>query len=278
MIGVFDSGIGGLTVLRAIREALPEHAITYLGDSARAPYGHKGRATITEYTQQCCQELFDRGCSLIILACNTASADTLPNLQKEWLPKLQKSVDRPINIIGVIRPLAEEAVLHTHNGCIGVVGTRSTVDSGAYVRELQMQKSSVRVVQQACPLLVPLVEEGWINKPETKSIIRKYLTPLKSSNPDVLVLACTHYETLYPHFVRNMGKRCTVLHSPSIIADKFKEYLQRHPEYDEQIARNGEMHFCSTGDPELFEDRGSEFLGSRIPSVEHVSFVSSIKK
>ena len=172
MLGIFDSGVGGLTVLRSIRERLPDLSVTYLGDSARTPYGNLSRAVVTEYTKEACSFLFERGCSIIILACNTASAETLRELQQQWLPVLREKSGRSINILGVVRPLAEEAVLHTKRQCIGIVGTRSTVSSGAYKEELTELMPSVRVIQKACPLLVPLVEEQWQEKPEARKILK----------------------------------------------------------------------------------------------------------
>ena len=285
MLGIFDSGFGGLSVLRAVRRLLPNLDIVYLGDNARTPYGNRSRETVTRHTQECCSLLFDRGCSLIVLACNTASADTLRVLQTEWLPLVRETgngkretrqfvsasrIPHPAscNIIGVIRPLAEEAVSMTKNNRIAVVGTRGTVDSQAYTQELTKLKPEVTVLQQACPLRVPLVEEQWERKPETRPILRTYLANLKSQNPDVLILGCTHYEILHVLFKEKMGSGCTVLHSSSVIAEKLKAYLARHPEY--QIARNGETHFLTTGDPERFSEVGKRFYGQDIALVDKV--------
>ena len=283
MLGIFDSGFGGLTVLRAIREILPDLSITYLGDSARAPYGNRSRETVTAYTKECWEFLFSRGCTLIILACNTASAETLRELQQNWLPLERSAVSpstslrtgsqrsAPMNILGVIRPLAEEAAALTKKNRIAVVGTRSTVESGAYIEELKKLKPEVTVIQQACPLLVPLVEEGYERKPETRKILRTYLAPVKSANPDVLILGCTHYETLHPLFQQNMGKRCTVLHSPSIVALKLREYLSRHPEYASTLAKTAEIRFMTTGDPIRFRELGERFYGGKMGEVEKVN-------
>jgi len=268
MLGIFDSGVGGLNVLAAVRERLPDLSMTYLGDNAKAPYGNRSRAVITEATKECCSYLFDQGCTLIVLACNTASAGTLRILQQEWLPKLRAETGRTLNILGVIRPLAEEAVERTRSGCIGVVGTRSTIASGTYIEELTALRKDVRVVSEACPLLVPLVEEGWIKKPETRKILRTYLAPIKSKNPDVLILGCTHYESLHDLFQKKMGRRCTVLHTPSIIAEKLKRYLERHPEY--VMTRGSGVRFCTTGDPDQFLRVSSLFYRSPMGRVEKV--------
>ena len=275
MLGIFDSGFGGLTVLRAIREVLPDLSVLYLGDSARAPYGNRSRETVTAYTKECCEFLFSRGCSLIILACNTASAETLRELQQNWLPTLKgnpkSQIPNPNNILGVVRPLAEEAAALTKKNRIAVVGTRSTIESGAYIEELQKLKPEVTVIQQACPLLVPLVEEGYERKPETRKILKNYMAPLKSANPDILILGCTHYETLHSLFQQNMGKRCTVLHSPSIVALKLREYLSRHPEYASTLAKTAEIRFMTTGDPVRFRELGERFYGGRMGEVERVN-------
>lgn len=272
-------------MLRAIRSHLPDRGILYLGDSARLPYGEKSREEVTQHTKECCQLLFERGCTLIVLACNTASADTLRELQQTWLPHfaplrgasifakatVDRSAGKPRNIIGVIRPLVEEAMMRTKNNRIAVVGTRSTIASQAYERELTKLKPGVTVISQACPLLVPLVEEGFLDQPETKRILRRYLQLVKAANPDVLILGCTHYEVLHALFARKMGKRCTVLHSPAVIAAKLREYLARHREYDAAIPRTGETRFLTTGNPERFREVGSMFYGAQIAHAEHVS-------
>ena len=273
MLGMFDSGFGGLTILRAVRDLLPMHDILYLGDTARTPYGNRSRETVTKYTKECCEILFDRGCTLIVLACHTASADTLPTLQQEWLPQLSTTARgsrsrKARNIIGVVRPLAEEAVKLTKKNRIGVVGTRGTVFSQTYIKEMQKLKPEATVIQQSCPLLVPLVEEGWEKKPETSRILRAYLMSLKSQNPDVLILGCTHYEVLHDLFARKMGSRCTVLHSPSIVAQKLVSYLDRHPEYE--MSKAGEVQFLTTGDPKRFAEMGSSFYGQKIGFVRRV--------
>lgn len=271
MLGVFDSGFGGLTILRGIREACPDLAITYLGDSARAPYGDRSAAIITRYTQECCAFLFARGCTLIILACNTASAGTLRMLQQEWLPSLTFPDGKPRNILGVIRPLAEEAAAMTRTRRIAVLGTRRTIASHVYEEEFHSLDPKMSVVAQACPLLVPLIEEGWEGKPETRKILRTYLAPVKAANPDVLILGCTHYEVLHPLVARKMGRRCRVLHSPMVVGMKLRDYLERHPEYASVISRTGETVYLTTGDPERFRAVGSRFGSKRIPAVEQVA-------
>lgn len=271
MLGVFDSGVGGLNVLAAIRKRLPGHSILYLGDSARTPYGNRSREIITRYTAECCFHLFERGCTLIVLACNTASAETLRTLQQEWLPRIRKRFNRPLNIIGVIRPLAEEAVKITRSGRIAVVGTRSTIESKTYDKELTALRDDVRVLSRACPLLVPLVEEGWVDKPETRRILRTYLLPLKAENPDVLILGCTHYEAMRHLFRAKMGNRCTVLSTPSIVSEKLEAYLARHPEY--AMSLEGRVTFLTTGDPARFAEIGSRFYGDGMENVARATLL-----
>ena len=177
MIGIFDSGFGGLTVFKEIKKALPEYLYIYLGDNLRAPYGGRSQEAIFEFSKQAVDYLFKQGCQLVILACNSASAEALRKLQQEWLPT--NYANR--RILGVIRPVVEEAAEISKSGKIGVVGTVATIKSGAYKKELEGQKSELKVFQQACPLLVPLVEEGWLKKPETRMIIKKCLRPLNSN-------------------------------------------------------------------------------------------------
>ena len=269
MLGVFDSGVGGLNVLAAIRRRLPRLSVLYLGDSARNPYGNRDRDVITGYTKECCLHLFERGCSLILLACNTVSAETLRTLQQEWLPEIRNRFDRPLNIIGVIRPLAEEAAKISKTGRIAVVGTRSTIESKTYEKELTALRGDIRVISRACPLLVPLVEEGWIDKPETRRILRTYLLPLKAENPDVLILGCTHYEAMHHLFRAKMGRHCTVLSTPSVVSEKLGLYLERHPEYT--MSLDGKMTFLTTGDPARFAEIGSRFFGGSMENVARTS-------
>ena len=234
MIGVFDSGFGGLTVLQAFIHELPEYDFIYLGDNARTPYGNKSLNVIYEYTRQAVEFLFRNGSRLIILACNTASAKALRKIQQEWLPFHYP--DR--RVLGVVIPLAEVAVETSRHGCIGVIGTRSTIESKVYEQELLKLDQNLSIYGQACPLLVPLVEEDWVGKPETTMILKKYLRPLKSYSIDTLILGCTHYPFLKKYVERIIGKNCHVLDAPGIVAYKLVDYLRRHPEIDEKLLKN----------------------------------------
>ena len=270
MIGIFDSGVGGLTVFKEIKKALPDYSYVYLGDSLRAPYGGRSQQAIFEFTRQAVDYLFKQGCELVILACNSASAEALRKLQREWLS--ENFPDR--RILGVIRPVAEEAAKLSRFGRIGVVGTKATVESGAYERELKLQNPDLNIFQQACPLLVPLIEEGWLKKPETRMIVKKYLAPLKQRQVDTLILGCTHYPMLMKEFVRLAGKRIKVLDAPKIVAEKLVDYLKRHPEVevklppkaDQPLAekKDRQVRYLTTDSPNKFAELGGRFLGQKI--------------
>ncbi len=260
MIGVFDSGFGGLTIFKAIEKTLPKHDYIYLGDNARAPYGNHSQSVIYEYTRQAVDYLFAQGCELIILACNTASAEALRKLQQDYIPKKYPGK----NILGVIRPLVEEAAILSKNKVIAVLGTRSTVESNSYVRELQTQNKKIRVVQQACPLLVPLIEENWEKAPETRMIIKKYVQPVKSHHPDTVILGCTHYGWVQKDIQRYFGKNIQVLDSGKIVAKKLQEYLVRHPEFVRLDKGKVQRIFLTTDSHLKFELAAKKYLGREI--------------
>ena len=220
MIGVFDSGYGGLTILEAFLGRLPKYDYIYLGDNARAPYGSKSQEVIYNYTREAVDFLFKQGCEFIVIACNTASSKALRKIQQEFLK--ENYPDR--RVLGMVIPVAEAATdcysplkrgesrLVGTRGVskalrIGVIGTRATIESGTYEIELKKLNPKLKIFQKACPLLVPLVEEGWIKKPETKTILKKYLQELKGKNLDSLVLGCTHYPFLHDQIQRVMGRK-----------------------------------------------------------------------
>jgi glutamate racemase len=268
MIGVFDSGLGGLTILKAFLKRLPQYDYLYVGDNARAPYGNKSLDVIYEYTRQAVDFLFGRGCVLIILACNTASAKALRRIQQKWLPLHYP--DR--RVLGVVIPLAEVGIHETRLGRIGVIGTRATIETKVYQQELDKLRSDLKVYGLACPLLVPLVEEGWAGKPETNRILKKYLRQLKDRKVDTLILGCTHYPFLQKDIARIMGKNCKVLDGPEIVADKLEDYLHRHPEIETRVVRSGRVSYFTTDDPERFRRFGEKFLGQNPAQVEKVKF------
>lgn len=267
MIGVFDSGYGGLTILKDLLKELPEYDYMYLGDNARAPYGNRSTATLIEYAEQAMDYLFNQGCTLILIACNTASSNVLRHLQEKYL-RTPKVTNR--KILGVIKPQVEAAVKISKHGRIGVVATRSTIESQSFDIELKHLKPDVQIAKQACPLLVPLIEEHWHNKPETKMILKKYLRSLKTHNVDTLMLACTHYPFLYNDFCKIMGKNVQVLDPGPIVAASLKDYLERHPEIKKELTMKGKRRYLTTGDAEKFQKMGSEFLEHQLKTVEHI--------
>ncbi|MBS0659176.1 MAG: glutamate racemase [Verrucomicrobia bacterium] len=216
-IGVFDSGVGGLTVVAALRELLPGESIFYLGDTARVPYGGKSRATIERYTLEIAGLLLAEHAKALVVACNTATALALP--------RLQESVRTPS--VGVIGPGAQAAVEATKCGRIGVIGTRATIASRAYERALQALAPTVEVHALACPLFVPLVEEGWLEDPVTDAVIERYLTPLRDAGIDTLVLGCTHYPFLHERIARFLGPEIAIVDSARNCAVALKDLLER---------------------------------------------------
>ena len=266
MIGVFDSGFGGLTIFKQIKKALPQYDYVYLGDSLRAPYGGRSQGAVYQFTLEAVDFLFKQGCPLVIIACNTSSSEALRKLQREWLP-----VNYPDRkILGVIRPVVEEASKTTRNKKIGVLGTRATVNSGAYITELKKLNPEIEVFQNAAPLLVPLIEEGWLERTETRMIVKKYIKPLKERNIDTLIMGCTHYPLLMKEFVRLTGKRIKVLDVAKIVAQKLADYLQRHPEVEVKLTKNHQVKYLTTDNPEKFSEIGGKFLQEKIKAEKAV--------
>jgi len=216
-IGVFDSGIGGLTVVSALRTLLPNESIFYLGDTARVPYGGKSAATVQRYSSEIAAMLLNEKAKTIVVACNTASALALDRLTGSL----------PVTVIGVIEPGARAAIGATRNGHIGVIGTRATIGSGAYERALRALNRDVRVTARACPLLVPLIEEGWLQSAITDEIIRQYIAPLVEKGIDTLVLGCTHYPLLRDAMERLLGEAITIVDSAQNCATAVRELLLR---------------------------------------------------
>ncbi len=266
IIGVFDSGLGGLTVLKYFLRDLPDYNYIYLGDSARLPYGEKSQETIYEYTREAVDFLFAAGCNLIIIACNTASSQALRRLQREYLPVVYP--DR--RILGVIRPLAEAITRNDKIRSVGIIGTKATIKSNAYKLELEKLKPELKIEQQAAPLLVPLIEEGWAHKPETKMILKKYLRPLKAKRIDALILGCTHYPFLHKEIDNIMGRRIFVPQPGEIIARSLADYLTRHEELGLSSVANPQYKFYTTDDTALFKEWGEKFLGRKIEDLEQI--------
>jgi len=266
VIGVFDSGLGGLTILRHFLQDLPGYNYLYLGDNARLPYGEKSQETIYNYTKEAMDFLFSSGCNLVIVACNTASAQALRRLQQEYLPAHYPER----RILGVIRPLVEAASKNPKTKTIGIIGTRATINSQAYSSEIKKLNPDIKVVESAAPLLVPLIEEGWANKPETRMILKKYLHPLKTKQIQTLILGCTHYPFLYQAIKKIMGRRISVPQPGETIAASLKDYLARHKELGLSEITAPTRHYYTTDDPQLFRDLGEKFLGQKITNLAQV--------
>lgn len=259
-IGIFDSGYGGLTVFRSIFQQLPRYDYIYLGDTARAPYGNRSFQTIHQYTWECVQWLFDQGCPLVILACNTASAKALRTIQQRDL----QSQDPSKRVLGVIRPTAEVIGDYTKTKEIGVLGTKGTVQSGSYQIEIGHFFPDVKVFQQACPLWVPLIENGEYDKPGADYFVKQYLDQLlvQSDNIDTLLLACTHYPLIQQKIKEYLPDSIQVISQGEIVAKSLVDYLQRHPEMESKLTKNGSQHFFTTTDDTADFDHYAEIFFS----------------
>jgi len=264
-IGIFDSGYGGLTVFRSIADQLPGYDYVYLGDNARAPYGNRSFNTIHEYTWECVQMLFKMGCPLIILACNTASAKALRTIQQKDLIH----EDPTKRVLGVIRPTAEIIGNYTQTKQIGVLGTKGTVQSESYLIEINNFFPDVKVHQQACPLWVPLVENGEHDQPGADYFVKKYLDQVlaKSDEIDTLLLACTHYPLLQEKISTYLPKHIKVVPQGDIVAASLKNYLGRHPEMEQKLTRGGTRQFFTTSDDtDDFDHQASMFFSEQVKS------------
>ena len=284
-IGVFDSGYGGLTILRAIRQALPQYDYLYLGDNARAPYGTHSFDVIYKYTLQAIRYLIEHDCTLVIMACNTASAKALRSIQQRDLPLInaQRPADRKVNVLGVIRPTVEVVPSITTNGHIGILATPATVQSQSYLMELakinaereQAGQPAMVVRQQECPMWVPLIESGEHNQSGADYFIDLYLRKLFAQDEtiDTLVLGCTHYPLLREPIARHltaMGREdVQIIAQGALVADSLADYLQRHAEYREQLSEEGSCVYLTTENADRFAQSASTFLGSSIEA-QHI--------
>lgn len=286
-IGVFDSGYGGLTILREIRKVLPQYDYIYLGDNARAPYGTHSFDVIYRYTLQAVKYLLDQDCALVILACNTASAKALRTIQQHDLPLINKSRAQKVNVLGVIRPTVEAVPTITKTGHVGILATPATVSSESYVLELEKIAPDLTIVQHACPLWVPLIEAGEHNEPGAKYFIGKYLREILAKDPqiDTLVLGCTHYPLIkeridnWLEFRHELDEsefpqptdspKVTTIAQGELEAKSLADYLSRHPEYREQLSTNGTCTYLTTENADRFAQSASTFLAEHI-SAEHI--------
>lgn len=267
-IGVFDSGYGGLTILKEIRERLPQYDYLYLGDNARAPYGTRSFDVVYEFTLQAVKALFERGCHLVVLACNTASAKALRSIQQNDLPKL----DPDRRVLGVIIPTVQALGGLTKDGTIGVMGTPGTISSGSYDIEIAKLFPQYRTVSQAAPLWVSLVENGEAEGPGADYFVEKYIEELFAQAPDIdtLVLACTHYPILLPKIEKQVAGRAKVVTQGAIVADSLADYLERHPDMEQMCQKGGKVEYLTTENPEKFADLAEIFLGKPVPA-KHVT-------
>lgn len=263
-IGVFDSGYGGLTVLKEIVKVLPQYDYIYLGDNARAPYGNRSFETVYQYTKECVDWFFNQGCHLVILACNTASAKALRNIQQNYLPALNENK----RVLGVIRPTAEIIGTYTSTKNIGVLATSGTVQSNSYTIEINNFFPETKVYQQACPMWVPLIENNEHNSKGADYFVKEYIDALinQNSNIDTLLLACTHYPLLAEKIKEYSPVGTHIISQGEIVAQSLQDYLQRHPEIESLCSKDASKSFFTTDDANDFDKHSSIFYGEEIKS------------
>ena len=268
-IGVFDSGYGGLTVLRSMIDELPNYDYLYLGDNARTPYGTRSFEVVYEYTLQAVIKLFDMGCHLVILACNTASAKALRTIQQRDLPK----IDPKRRVLGVIRPSVERIPEVTFTGHVGVLGTTGTVKSESYPMEIRKISGdkSIQTFQEACPMWVPIVENNEIGTPGADYFIEKNVKELLAQDAeiDTVILGCTHYPLLSETIRKYLPGHIQLLEQGPIVAERLADYLERHPEMDKKCTKGGSRRFLTTESVENFETRAGMFFGETLQA-EHL--------
>lgn len=263
-IGVFDSGYGGLTIFKSIRDVLPQYDYLYLGDNARTPYGSRSFEAIYKFTTEGVRYLFAQNCKLIVIACNTASAKALRSIQQKVLP-----TDYPgRRVLGIIRPSVEELGRDTKTRTVALWATEGTVKSESFAIEISKYAPGVKLIQTACPMLVPLVEAGELDGEGTDFFIRKYWDETKrfSEAIDVLLLACTHYPLLLPRIRVAVPRSVRILVQGDFVAPSLVDYLNRHPEIEKELSRGGSQHFLTTDHTEGFDRLAEVFLGHPVLS------------
>ena len=265
-IGVFDSGYGGLTILKELVKTLPEYDYLYLGDNARAPYGTRSYDTVYKFTLECVRYLFDAGCQLVILACNTASAKALRTIQQHDLVL----IDPSRRVLGVIRPSAEAVGALTQTQSVGVLGTTGTVKSESYVIEIQKLFPHIHVLQQDCPMWVPLVENGEYDSLGADYFIQESLAKLfvQDAAIDTVILGCTHYPLLINKIRQFLPTGVCLVSQGEIVAHSLLDYLQRHPEIDEKCSKSRTCSFLTTDNTDIFDQRAAVFFGERVSSTQ----------
>ena len=266
-IGIFDSGYGGLTILHGIRQLLPQYDYLYLGDNARAPYGTRSFDVVYEFTRQAVIRLFEMGCHLIILGCNTASAKALRSIQENDLPKL----DPKRRVLGIIRPTAEIIGSITHTRHVGIFATEGTIKSESYNLEIHKLFPDITVSGVACPFWVPLVEYNEADSPGADYFVKKRIDQLMRLDADIdtVILGCTHYPLLLPKIHKYMPRGIRTISQGEYVADSLKNYFQRHPEIEQRCTKGGQVHYLTTENPEKFKEQAQIFLHEPV-EVENV--------
>ena len=266
-IGIFDSGYGGLTILHGIRQLLPQYDYLYLGDNARAPYGTRSFDVVYEFTRQAVIRLFEMGCHLIILGCNTASAKALRSIQENDLPKL----DPKRRVLGIIRPTAEIIGSITHTRHVGIFATEGTIKSESYNLEIHKLFPDITVCGVACPFWVPLVEYNEADSPGADYFVKKRIDQLMRLDADIdtVILGCTHYPLLLPKIHKYMPRGIRIISQGEYVADSLKNYFQRHSEIEQRCTKGGQVHYLTTENPEKFKEQAQIFLHEPV-EVENV--------
>lgn len=261
-IGVFDSGYGGLTILRQIRKMMPQYDYLYLGDNARAPYGTRSFDVVYEFTQQAVRHLFKQGCHLVILGCNTASAKALRTIQQKDLPQ----IDPNRRVLGIIRPTAEVVGRMSKTLHIGIMATPGTIRSTTYELEIAKLYPEIQVTGEACPMWVPLVENGEYNGPGADYFVKKRIDNLLRRDPqiDCIILGCTHYPLLMEKIRQYTPKGIHIIEQGSYVAQSLQDYLKRHLDIKKRITEGGTAHFLTTESSETFQTKATSFMGERL--------------
>ncbi|MBR2623807.1 MAG: glutamate racemase [Paludibacteraceae bacterium] len=269
-VGIFDSGYGGLPILRAIQQKMPDRDFIYLGDNARAPYGSRSFDVVYTFTLQCVQRLFEMGCHLVILACNTASAKALRNIQQNDLPRL----DPERRVLGIIRPTVEQVGLTSQTRHIGLVGTTGTVQSKSYPLEFKKLYPDITVTDKACPMWVPLVENNEYNGDGADFFVKKYIDELikKDEQIDTLILGCTHYPLLIDKIKKYLPERVRIVSQGELVAESLENYLHRHGNIDAKCTKNGTTKYYTTESVEKFNETASIFLNKKVEA-QHLEVV-----
>lgn len=267
-IGVFDSGYGGLTILNGIRKVLPQYNYAYLGDNARAPYGSRSFEIVYEFTRQAVIKLFEEGCQLVVLGCNTASAKALRSIQMNDLPHL----DPKRRVLGVIRPTVEAIGNITQSRHVGILATMGTILSNSYPLEVKKLFPDITVIGQACPMWVPLVENDEANNEGADYFVKKYLDLILAKDPkiDTIILGCTHYPLLYPKIRAYLPDNIQIVSQGDLVSNSLKDYLQRHPEMEERCTRGGKCCYFTTESEDKFKGSATIFLNEPIDAVQRV--------